>query len=269
MLHPDEWLEQAKAVPLGQSRRVRHGIEPRPNLVVYNSDDSWSCWCFACHDWGKVRKTHVVLRDRPPEMKSGTGLPHDRVPLADAPPRILDRVVRYLIPRGLDYELHIRPLGPMYTAKWDRLLLPQDGGALVGRALGDQPAKCIVYSAGPTPVLALHPDDAITEGCHVVLFEDYLSAIKARAALGPEHVCVSIQGTAIPRSAKPRLMQAARATLMLDGDRAGYEANPQVAASLALLGVKVHTVQTPEGFDPKHLTMQSIRTLVAAAGGTE
>lgn len=264
MIPQEEWLHEAQRLPLGQSRRVYHGAERRPNMAVYNNADGWSCWCHACHAGGRVKKEFPQLLPTAPEMRSGTGLPSDRVPLTEVGERVVERIVRYLAPRGLDFETHIRPLGPQYTEKYDRLLLPQQGGALVGRALGDQPAKCIVYSSGKHPLLAMHPSDSIKPGCDLVLFEDYLSTLKAREALGGAYTCVSIQGTSPARAARAELMQASTATLMLDGDKAGYEATPKVAAMLRALGVHVRTVRTPEGQDPKNLKNAEIRGLVHA-----
>ncbi len=44
-MHRSEWLDQCKRVPVGQTRRVVHGAEGRPNLVLYNNPDSWSAYC--------------------------------------------------------------------------------------------------------------------------------------------------------------------------------------------------------------------------------
>src|SRR5690606_25852829 len=59
VLHHSEWLAQAKAVPVGQKRRVRHGAERTLALDVWNNEDSWSAFCHRCHESGKVYKEYL------------------------------------------------------------------------------------------------------------------------------------------------------------------------------------------------------------------
>ena len=61
MLHPDEWLREAKRLPIGRAARVYHGAEHRPNLVVKNLPDRYTCYCHRCHEGGVVLKEFVKV----------------------------------------------------------------------------------------------------------------------------------------------------------------------------------------------------------------
>ena len=60
-MHEEEWLDQAKRCPLGQARRVYHGAETTPALVVFNKQDAWSAYCHRCHSTGFKAKELVRI----------------------------------------------------------------------------------------------------------------------------------------------------------------------------------------------------------------
>ena len=62
MLHKEEWLKDAQALPIGRCNRIYHGAEHRPNLVVWNLEDRWSAYCHACKEGAVVKKDFVKIK---------------------------------------------------------------------------------------------------------------------------------------------------------------------------------------------------------------
>ena len=56
MLDRSEWLAEAQSLMVGASKRVYHGAETRPNLVLRNEPEGWSAYCFSCKQHGYVPK---------------------------------------------------------------------------------------------------------------------------------------------------------------------------------------------------------------------
>lgn len=58
-----EWLSEAQSLPVGRSKRIYHGAEHRPNLVVSNKTDKWTAYCFKCKQYSEKRKDFVRILD--------------------------------------------------------------------------------------------------------------------------------------------------------------------------------------------------------------
>lgn len=261
---PEEWLDAAKRIPVGTKTRINHAGESRDNLVVFNNPDSWSCWCFACNAGGKVPKSHVTLVEEvTPSKGSSVPLPDDCEPLQSAPDYLRNTAYGYLLIRGINPDTMLDGLDVLVSNKAKRLCLEMQSGAYVGRGLANQKVKAITFSDKPPFKYAHHPKDPtdLTDK-HVVLTEDYLSALKVRHAMGRSVLAVSVQGSGISYDLMPRILRASKVSVMLDGDKAGREGTLKIWHKIKGLIKDVQLINTPDGKDPKNLTIKDIRRLV-------
>ena len=259
----EEWLDAAKRLAVGTKTRIRHNFEIRSNMVVFNNVDSWSCWCFECNDGGRVAKSHPVLVEEPTPSKGSTlPLPEDCVPLEEASESLQRAAYGYLLVRGIDPSITLAGMELLVSPSTMRLCIPQNGGAWVGRGMAGQMVKAMTYSDRVPPRYAIHPDDSDDfTGKHVVLLEDYLSALKVRYA-DPSVQAVSVQGCSIQTGLTSKLLKAARISIMLDGDVPGVRGSAKILRTLRGLIKNVQVVNTPTGKDPKNLSNSQIRSLL-------
>lgn len=258
-----EWLDTAKRLAVGTKTRIKHGFESRNNLLIFNNADSWSCWCFACNEGSRVRKSSPVLVEEPaPTKGSLIPLPDDCVALEEASEALQLQAHRYLLKRGISPDLHINGVNVLVSAKTQRLCIEMNGGAYVGRGMGGQKIKAITYSSKPYTKYAHHPkwQGVSVAGKKVVLTEDYLSALKVQSAC-PEVIAISAQGSGIGQELVAKVLNAEQVYVMLDGDEAGYKGTAKMVSRLKGL-VKTTGINTPEGKDPKNLNIKDIRRLV-------
>lgn len=265
-LDRSEWLESAQRLPIGGKCRVRHNFESRSNLMLFNNGDSWSCWCFACNEGGKVYKEHAQLI--PNDLPCTTlplKIPGDCRALQDASQEDKHKVYKYLLKRGLDPKVNMDGVEVLVSPSTGRLLLKQQGGAYVGRGYLGQKVKALTFCNGIAPKYAHHPaDPGDFKDKVVVLTEDYLSALKVRFAM-KEHgdvVVVSVQGSSIPTAIIPKLLNAKSIQIMLDGDAPGIAGAKKIYHRLKGLIQHVSIINTPLGKDPKDLHSKEIRRLL-------
>ena len=259
----EEWLDAAKRLAVGTKARIRHRFESRENLMIFNNADSWSCWCFACNEGGKVHKQHpVLLPEATPGKGSALPLPDDCVPLQRASEALQRTSYAYLLIRGIDPDRLLQGMDVLVSPKVMRLCLEQQGNAYVGRGIANQKVKAMTYSEGKAPTFAIHPQDSEDfTGRHVVLLEDYLSTLKVRFA-DPSVQAVSVQGSSINAVLVAKLLKAARVSIMLDGDPAGIKGAQKIFRSISGLIRNTRIISTPTGKDPKNLSVQTIRSLL-------
>ena len=260
----EEWLDQAKRLAVGTKARIRHRFESRDNLMIFNNADSWSCWCFACNDGGKVLKQHpALLPEATPDKGSCLPLPDDCRALQEVSEALQHRCYAYLLIRGIDPDRMLTGMDVLVSAKTQRLCLEQQDKAYTGRGIDGQKIKAMTYkNDGKPPVFAIHPQDSQDfSGKHVVLLEDYLSTLKVRFA-EPTVQAVSVQGSSISAVLVAKLLKAARVSIMLDGDPAGIKGSQKIFRSIKGLIRDVRIIPTPTGKDPKNLNVQTIRSLL-------
>lgn len=261
-----EWLDDAKKVPVGQKRRVYHGAEKRPNLEVYNNSDSWSAWCYACGEGGKVRK-EVLERvvEAPPKFQKYLS-PKDCCTLqelAQHQPSKFKQLVLLLHRKCMSTAL-LAPYSPVYCLTDDRLVFTFKG-ASVGRDVTERSHAKWLHYYSPTPMDYVYLQGEKTGSTQepVVLTEDLFSAIKVRHYTGYSALCCL--GTHISDNIITFLTKTKYPpyypVLAFDGDAAGDKAKRTASKRLSIRGVEFAAVKIKDGYDPKDYTCSELQAL--------
>ena len=256
MLPIEDWLEAAKATPLGRSRRVYHLNENRPNLVVYNEDGEWSAYCHKCHDSGRKSKTHVILRPPVDARKPDTTLPQDAFHVLQAGKFCEDdrMLASFLVSKNMVPSL----LPPMwYSRSRRRLIVPVPGGLLGRDVSGMSTAKWISYTN------SLRNFELGYGRGPYILVEDTFSAFKVWRAC-PESPVICTLGTDVQQALLLR-MRGGRAFVMYDGDSAGG-IGAMAWRRHALPGQQITYAVAPNGLDPKDMEVAEIRAHLKGVG---
>lgn len=265
-LDQSEWLQDAKRVPVGQSRRVYHGAERRPNLQVWNNTDSWSCYCHACHLGGRVRKEVLQrVQEAPPVsqkyVSSSDCCTFDE--LAAQHPQKFKRLVLFLHSKCMSTTV-LAKYGAVYNLTDDRVVLGWKG-AYIGRDVTERHhAKWYkYYSSVPMEFVYLRGRNKCTSREPVVLTEDLFSAIKINHYTGVSTLCCL--GTHIHDSIIQFLVTETipplYPVLSFDGDNAGDTARRNAAKRLGIRGVEFSAVDVKRGYDPKDYTCSELQAL--------
>ncbi len=253
-LSRSEWLSKAQKVPVGQSRRVYHNDECRPNLVVYNNGDSWSAYCHRCHTTGYVRKEHAVVQ--PPKQRRVMPWPIDAKPFNKLDSYEQTHVAKFLSTKGIDFTQMCNDEYTWYSARTRRILFGTRLG-WIGRTDCNAEPKWCNYQF-PSASYAIHPQQK--ESQIVVLSEDYLSALKISWAL-PDVEPIALLGTRIGYALLSVLCERQPTAILgfFDGDKAGDEADVAVGKRLRGLGLNYKSVVRSDGYDPKDHTANELR----------
>ena len=251
MLHPDEWLREAKKLAIGRSARVYHGAEHRPNLVVRNLPDRYTCYCHRCHDGGVVMKEYVKVQ--PVVQRDSTlELPNDAVPLnPDAPNAHLSKVVGLLHSKGLSFPV-VAKYNPRFSPSANRLLLDVPGQT-IGRSLGTSTAKWVRYNAQCSYVA---PRGVKVHGGRFFLCEDAFSALKAAFYLPDGWYPIAMLGTELNKDLLHLVLSSDLVVLAFDNDDAGVAGSIKAARKLRLLGTAFKYAWCSVGCDPKNESAQ-------------
>lgn len=255
-LENEEWLDAAKRTPVGHTRRVVHGAEDRPNMVVRNEMGYWSAYCHRCHCGARLDKEHVKLV-QPQKMareKPGT-TPGLLRPISDLDIRTQSLILEHWQEKGVS-EPVVRPLSPMWSQQDQRIVYTSSDGQ-IGRTLDKHhPSKWHSY---------LHSQGFMRAsvglgfaGRRAVITEDFYSAAKIQAYAQGDVVAVAALGTRVNAGLTVLLAQAAEVCLAFDDDDAGHEANAYVSRALALMGIKHSVFICGRGRDPKDLSPDEI-----------
>lgn len=250
-MHRDEWLDDAKRVPLGQSRRVFHGAETRRNLVVYNNPDSYSAYCHSCRTSARVYKeVYQKVVEAPPKMLRylNTKSLITLSALAKEDAGKYAQIVRLLHQKGMSTAL-LDDYVVRYSPDDDRLVLRLPYRLDVGRDIsGSSPAKWMVYGDPERGYVHLQG-----KGSYAVLTEDLFSAIKVNHYTGLHTVWN--MGTRVSNEITNLLhTNGYTAVLAFDGDAAGNTATVDYSRRLSLCGLAYKVVNVPDGLDPKDLS---------------
>lgn len=260
----DEWLEEAKKVPIGQSRRVYHGAEHRPNMVVYNNQDSWSCYCHRCHKGGYKQKAVPKLSfNKVPStgLKVPEGISLIEVMTSYTSESIIyysftmNAAVKDSIAYLLRYNISANTLGRLgidafYSTEMGRLIFKYRD-CYISRAMLGQEPKWYIHSM-PEP-MHLQGNEGL------ILTEDLLSAIRIRAVTGCS--CIPVLGTNLTDAIMIKCTHYKQVQIAFDGDSAGLEGARKTFKALRLLGVNCTVKLAPNGLDPKDLTDDMIIAL--------
>lgn len=265
-MHRSEWLDQCKRVPVGQTRRVVHGAEGRPNLVLYNNPDSWSAYCHSCKTSGFVRKEYLEPVDTTAPVYKKYLDTRDLVSIQGMSDADFKRLVLMLHDKRMSLPV-MQKFNPLYNKGDERLVFRFDGVDIGRDCTGRSPAKWLKYHKEPSKEFVYLQGRICTGYEPVVLVEDLFSAIKVNHYTGWSALCclgtritdeiirfvssmayTGTQQECVHNSATPRIAIAA-----FDGDSAGRRAERDLVGRLGLRGVGYRTVRIPDGLDPKDL----------------
>ena len=253
MLHHSEWLSKAKAVPVGQKRRVHHGCGATASMDVWNNPDSWSAYCHRCHDSGRqykefftpVPKDVVVYR----KYCNSADLLELSV-LRSKHPEWFRRVIVLLQAKGVSTAL-LEGVGALlrYNFKDHRLVLTFDGVDIGRDCTGSSPAKWLKYYRD-NGLGYVYLQGKNLQDVRVVITEDVFSAAKITYYTGLSSMC--LLGTGLDDK-KVKTLLGKSVVVCTDGDAAGYKAAKEIKQRLQVLNVPC-TLKIKDGLDPKDMS---------------
>lgn len=232
MLDRSEWLLDAKRLMVGQSKRIYHGAETRPNLVIRNEPEGWSAYCFHCKQHNFVPKGYKEAVQYKQDLITRLNRAQDiAVPLEQLSEDLQTKVLRFLIKKGLWVAL-ASPYLAGVVLKEQRLLF-NVGTAWLGRDYTEiREPKWMTYQEGL----------AYLKGSPVLfLTEDILSALKVHVLTGCS--ALALQGTKIKQQHVLCCLQAKAIVLAFDADTAGQECTIKTRQILRNLGCSVYEAQ--------------------------
>lgn len=258
MIPKEEWLPQAKRLVVGNSIRVRHRREGRPNLVIGHDAEKYWCYCHACHEGGVVHKEHVRLEDgRTPEKhRSDLTLPQDMRPVIGEP-ALENAIGAFLAGKGMDFKYLPNLTGLTYSASRKRLILNTSPGHYLGRDVSGQ-AKEKWLSYNNEKYLSGYMPEVHKLA---VVVEDPFSFYKVQHAFSTAQalrVFCSL-GTRMGKELMLVLTQSPLVMFMYDGDKAGYAGSESNAKRLSVFGPRCIAHCAPPGFDPKDMELSAIK----------
>lgn len=262
-MHTSEWLELAKKVPCGQSRRHYHGAESRPNLIVFNNPDSWSAYCHSCKTSGIIKKQYMQKVDEVAPLYRKYLNRKATIPLRQLAlmhPHKHKVLVSLLHEKGVSTTI-LEPLVLGYCLTDDRLVMGLNG-VLVGRDVTERSnAKWLRY-ATDTPDQHLYLQGTFRHHGRepVILCEDLFSTLKLHHYTGKS--CLWLGGTRLDDAALMLLIKHnAEVLIATDGDDAGDAAACMIKQRCTLFGLPTQHIAIPRGYDPKDLKPNIIMEL--------
>ena len=261
-MHHSEWIDQAKAVPVGQKRRVVHGAEATAAMDVYNSEAYWSAYCHRCQKGGKVYKEIAAKPHAAPIIHRKYLSKGDCIPIDKVDKEVLRTIVTLLHSKGMSLYL-VMPFKPMYNKVDKRLVFSFDGVDLGRDTTGYNGAKWLVYYRDSQKgYVYLQPKSDVNDK-DLVLTEDLFSAIKVNHYTGK--ACMCLLGTNFTDDKLNFIIDnKSIPVLALDGDEAGHNGEFKIKRRLDLFGIPYKCANIPDGFDPKDLNPKQLEDLFNA-----
>lgn len=255
-----EWLPLAKRLAVGQTARVRHRLERRPNMVVGHDQGHFWAYCQACKEGGRQDKEHVRLGVQEPVRSRELTVPQD-LQKVQADPQLVAVVGGFLARKHMDFA-YLPDL--WYSKERMRLLLNTSAGWF-GRDLTERSgAKWLSYTKAPYALLTSG------EAPTAIITEDLFSAYKVRWAMRNSHVDVYAGlGTRMHDKLLLRLAWHKESAFTLyDGDAAGDAGASTDVPRLRGVGLRSKRLRPPDGLDPKDMTIDQLRELIGGALST-
>jgi len=262
VLDPKGWLSAAQATPEGSRRRVDHDCGGGRTLIVANTANGWSAFCFRCDDHGWVAKPQPSLAERLARRKAEQR--QDAQLLASvALPEPINTAVNtwplaaaaWLYRAGIG-KPEIAQLGAYWHEPSGRVVLPvvEHGGVVYWQARDpawQRASKRSKYVNPPIDKSALVA--AYGMGPEIVLVEDILSAFR----VGQVACAWALLGTNLTDAVLARLLAARRpVAVWLDPDAAGRRAARAIKRRLDSCGIAARIIQSSR--DPKLLSRKEI-----------
>lgn len=257
MLQRDVWLRTAKSLAVGQTTRIYHNREKRPNLSVGNDVDKYWCYCYACKEGGVVRKEHVKINEgvSPEAHRSDLTLPQDMRPVLGE--EMLENAIgAFLAGKCMDF-LYVPADTLKYSASRKRLMV-QVQGKWFGRDItGSAAQKWLSYN-GAHFVGERFKTSLLVAGTAVVV-EDLFSYFKVKHCLSFTKYSVYCSlGTGMHGALMQELIKFPRVLFFYDGDSAGYDGADKNSRRLKVFGPSTAALCAPLGLDPKDMTQEAI-----------
>lgn len=260
MLDPAGWLKQAQALPMGWDDKVAHDCGPGRPMHISHDERGWRAYCHRCGEPGFVPYPAASPAERMARIQAKRAQ-EARVSADPSLPLPINNEVStwplvarvWLYKAGLNNH-RIKSLGIYYHEPTDRVVLPIYGsrGELLfwqARGFTSEGAKYLSpYRVDRSRVVSKHGT-----GQHIVLTEDYLSAVR----VGEVTEAWSILGTSVPAPIMNELIADGRTVMVwLDPDDAGVSKSRSLRKSLSLYGVP--HVDVKSRADPKLLSREEI-----------
>lgn len=262
----DEYLEQAKALPMGGDSRIGHYCGVGDIVKISHHTKGYSAYCFRCRSKGftpierKTLSDFDILKQEEAvaELQKKMELPNDftqEIPTKDA---------LWLYRAGLHTD-RIRSSGFGYSSSLARVILPvYDNGLLVyiqARATmfpAQKPKYLNIKGAAKDDIIYQCAPEQHLEGFEdtVVVTEDILSANR----VGEVCNAISILGTKLSNGQAIKIAKYATVLWWLDGDRAGIDGARSGSSTLQFLVGAQHIIRTPK--DPKCYSSRHIRNIL-------
>jgi hypothetical protein len=255
---------------------VYHRREGRPNLVIGNESGKWWAYCQSCKQGGVVEKDHVkITGGTAPASSTHLDLPRDSLPILDLDEFCRDAVLRMLASKNMD-QMYLPPIH--FSEQRKRMLIDTGQGWLGRDTTGHSPQKWLTYDGSlylgnhlqdtQPPLSVVDMGDAGTAQQPAkrmaVVVEDPFSYYKVLWALretpGVSVFCAL--GTVIRPVLRMRLLAAGLVVCFFDGDPAGETGARREASAMRALGCRAVARCAPEGFDPKDLSIEDIRSFI-------
>ena len=266
-----DWLDIAQRLHIGQTVRVRHAGERRPNLVIGHDLSKYWAYCHRCGVGAVRHKEHVRLQSPlPSQESSGRAFPGDAEPVLRS--MHADLCEMFLQRKGL--SLCMLPKATLISPSERRLLVPSPCMRIwMGRDLtGNSPVKWCRYT--PFAERARFFWDSSEPHGMAVVLEDMLSFYKVRYALqsweGHPEIAQSVSllctlGCHATDDAVLSIVQhCAAVAAFFDADAAGDAGYERLRRRLRPF-MPVQRIRPPDGLDPKDMRIDSIRLHIRQA----
>lgn len=263
-IHQDDYLEEAKLLPLGHDKRIGHFCGEGDVLKIAHTPKGYTAYCFRCADNGFTPIERQKLSDfdilnqqeAAQEMTRTMELP------SDFTQEIPTRHALWLFRAGLSMD-RIRDSGFGYSERLGRVVLPvYENNKLVyiqARATQfpeQQPKYLNIKGAEKDDIIYTAKPDNELFASTVVITEDILSANR----VGEVCLAYSIMGTKLSNGQALKISSHDHAIWWLDGDNAGITGARKGSRALQFYTRSQRIIRTPK--DPKLYSKRLIKEIL-------
>ena len=271
MIDPSEWLDKAKALPLGGKSLLSHSCGSGRKLLIEHKETGWAAWCYRCSLPGFVPKPKLTLSERIAALSAKIQVEkvamqsiRPPMPMEVMPSLWPDKAKVWLYKAGFDNDW-LQEIGFYWCPSLARIVMPvlcDQGKLCFWQARGFDPERPKYLSpalpAGMSkPVYRAFParPDPERDASILCLTEDILSANKVGQAV----TGWSILGTSLTPQAEAQIVNfgASKVLVWLDPDGAGVNGRRKIVPQLRALGLDARAVRAD--LDPKCYPLDDIR----------
>lgn len=262
MLPYSEWLENARALSLGHSKRVQH-CGNSTSMKISHDEEGYHAYCFRCSDYGfkahGLRRLRDVFAERR-FMNAKVQLPYDYTTDYQTIP---EHAAAWLYKSGVSASC-AASYGIGYSPAMDRIILPVYDGVVGGtlavvqaRAVSPrhEPKYLNQEGVGKGEVLFVSHRGYEGPSC-VCITEDILSAIR----VGEVMPAVSPLGTSLSDAQAGKLAKCSTVYIWLDPDEAGEKGAIKMRRKLLTICKQVYIIKSTH--DPKYYCNQEIKRIL-------